>query len=117
MKVIIIDDIDRLISVIDLQVKFGIDKANEMFVKLSKPMATTSIPSTSTTYLRGSYVTISYTRMVHVKLSEVYLLAEDRLGHIDDRVNVELWQQIKEFAKNDFQESYNALRRFNERNT
>jgi len=77
-------------------------------------MATFSIPSTSTAYLKGSYVTIAYTRMVHVKLSEVYLLVEDRLAHIDDRVNVELWKDIKEFVKNDFQESYNALRRFND---
>ena len=115
MSKIRIEDIDRLISVIDLQNVFGFELANDVFVKMSKPLATTSFPSMSTAYIKGSFVTIQYSRMVHIKLSDVYLLAEDRLAHIDGRTNVELWKQVKQFAKNDFQESYNVLRRFNDR--
>ncbi len=104
-----IEDIDRLISVIDLQNVFGVEVANDMFVKMSKPLPTTSLPSRSTVYLKGSFTTIQYSRMVHVKLSDVYLLAEDRLNHIDKRINRELWEKILQFAKNDFRETYKTI--------
>jgi len=104
-----IEELDTLISVVDLKKFFTFDRATQSIHIFANACPTTSLMTETPSYQHGRFC-IVVDKLVHVRLSDIWDRSEEMLAAKNANINKEFWVDAQAFVRHELTENYRVWR-------